>query len=326
MSFKTVQPGDPAWLKDAFTHLGLAEIPGRDHNQAILDMFAEVGFPEVKADETSWCAAFANWVAKRAGLPVTGALTARSFLAWGTDASAHPARGDFVVVKRGSESWQGHVFLWLGEDETHVWGLGGNQGKVGTVTVARFAKGGVLGIRRPVATATASYPEPLVHAVQQALWDKGYKQVGMVDGDYGRDTRGAIVAFELDQGLELVGKPTHEVLARILAAAPKPVSDIRAEATEAEVREAVPEAKATWQTKIVAFWGFVASAVTGAFGWLSENVAGARQLAQPLLDVLSDVPPWLYVAVVAIGLAAVWWRARAADHGTVAAFRSGERR
>ncbi len=325
MSFKTVQPGDPAWLKDAFSHLGLAEIPGVEHNQAILDMFADVGFPEVTADETSWCAAFANWVAQRAGLPVTGKLTARSFLDWGSDATAEPRRGDFVVIKRGSESWQGHVFLWLGDDGEHVWGIGGNQGKVGAVTVAKFARSGVLGIRRPSLAAEA-YPEPLVRAVQQALWDRGYKQVGMVDGDYGRDTRGAIVAFELDHALPPTGRPTHEILARILAAAAKPVSELRAEAAPADVREAVPEMKATWQAQLLALWGMIVSLVSGAIAFIAENVAEARGLLRPVLEAFGDVPVWLYVLLLGGGLLVLWLRTRAATLGQVAAFRSGERR
>lgn len=334
MSFKTAQPGDPAWLKDAFTHLGLAEIPGVDHNPAILEMFAEVGFPEVTADETSWCAAFANWVAKRAGLPVTGKLTARSFLGWGSDATNHPARGDFVVIKRGSEGWQGHVFLWLGEDAVNVWGIGGNQGKVGAVTVSRFTKASVLSIRRPpgasveieAPAAPKAFAEPIVRAVQQALWDKGYKAVGMVDGIYGRDTRAAIVAFELDHHLPPVGEPTADILGMILAAASKPISETRAEATPAQVREAVPEAKATWWAQLGALWGMIVAAVSGIFSFVTGNVQAVRDQVRPLLDLLGDVPVWAYIAAVAGGLLFLWLRTRSASHQQVAAFRSGERR
>jgi uncharacterized protein (TIGR02594 family) len=325
MSFKTAQPGDPAWLKDAFSHLGLAEIPGVDHNPLILEMFAEVGFPGVDADETSWCAAFANWLAQRAGMPTTGALTARSFLNWGSDATAAPRRGDFVVIKRGSESWQGHVFLWLGDDGDRIWGIGGNQGKIGAVTVTSFARSTLLGIRRPPVAAEA-YHEPLVRAVQQALWDRGYKQVGMIDGDYGRDTRGAIVAFELDHDLPPVGKPTHEILARILAAAPKPVSELRAEADPADVRDAVPEMKATWQAQLLALWGMIVSLVSGAIAFIAENVSEARGLLRPVLEAFGDVPVWLYVLLLGGCLLVLWLRTRAATQGQVAAFRSGERR
>lgn len=326
MSLKTAQPGDPAWLKDAFSHLGLAEIPGVDHNPLIIEMAAAVGAGQVVDDETSWCAIFANWLGQRAGFPVTKAPTlARSFLDWGSDATNDPQRGDFVVIKRGTEKWQGHVFLWLGDDGDRIWGIGGNQGKVGAVTVASFAKSSLLGIRRPPIAAEA-YPEPLVRAVQTALWERGYKQVGIIDGDYGRDTRGAIVAFELDHSLPPTGKPTHEILARILAAAAKPVSEIRAEASPAEVREAVPELKATWQAQLLALWGMIVSLVSGAIAFVAENVAEARGLLRPVLEVFGDVPVWLYVLLLGGGLLVLWLRTRAATQGQAAAFRSGARR
>ncbi len=190
----------------------------------------------------------------------------------------------------------------------------------------RWAKIALEALRGSYKPAADDYPEGQVRAVQQALWDRGYKQVGMVDGDYGRDTRGAIVAFELDNGLEPVGKPTHDILARILASPPKPVSEIRAEATPADVRDAVPEAKATWQAQLMALLGMIVSAVTAAFGFVVQYITEVRHYVQPAVDVLGDVPPWLYGALLAAGLLFLWLRTRAANRGQVAAFRSGERR
>lgn len=335
MSFKTVQPGDPPWLKDAFAHLGLAEIPGREHNAAILAMFAEVGFPEVDADETSWCAAFGNWVAQRAGLPTTGKLTARSFLAWGSDAAGRPRRGDYVVIARGSQSWQGHVFLWLAEEGGYVWGIGGNQGKVGAVSVARFARSKVLGIRRPPAAVAPvpkarpefpDYPQPLVRAVQQALRDRGYVAVGRVDGDYGPDTRGAILAFEADHGRLLTGVPTGTLLEAILSVAPKTVAPERSAAPAEAVRAELPEVKAAWQAKLLALWGAILSGCSWLLAFVGENFDGARQLVQPALNLFGDVPAWAYAGLIAGGLLVLWWRSRAAEQRQLAAYRSGARR
>lgn len=188
---------------------------------------------------------------------------------------------------------------------------------------ARIALEALRGAHQPAAD---DYPEGLVREVQQALWNKGYKQVGMVDGKYGRDTRAAIVAFELDIGLEVSGKPTHDILARILAAAPKPVSETRADATPADIRDAVPEAKATWQAKVGAFWGMISAFVMAVFGWIVDNFDAARTAVQPALNLLGDVPAWAYIAIFAAGLLFVWLRTRSADLHQVAAFRSGERR
>jgi peptidoglycan hydrolase-like protein with peptidoglycan-binding domain len=189
---------------------------------------------------------------------------------------------------------------------------------------ARIALEALRGGHQPVAEAPTD--EGLVRAVQQALWDKGYTQVGMVDGKYGRDTRAAIAAFELDNGLDPDGKPTHEILARILAAAPKPVSAARAEATPADVRVAVPEARATWQAQLGAFWGMVVSFVGAAMAFVVQNLEAARDLVQPALNVLGDVPVWAYAGLVGGGLLFLWWRTRSAGHAQVAAFRAGERR
>ena len=190
----------------------------------------------------------------------------------------------------------------------------------------RWAKIALEALRGGAPPDAADYPETLVRAVQQALWDRGYTQVGMVDGRYGRDTRAAIVAFELDNGLEPVGKPTHDILARILAAPDKPVSEARADATPGDVREAVPEAKATWWAQIVALWGMIVSAVGGLFSFVTGNVAQAREQVAPLLDMLGDIPAWVYVGAVAGALLFLWLQTRAASQQQVAAFRSGARR
>lgn len=179
---------------------------------------------------------------------------------------------------------------------------------------------------RGVGVPAQRWPTEQVRAVQQALWDKGYKQVGMVDGKFGRDTRAAIVAFELDHDIPTIGEPTHDVLAQILAAPTKPVSETRADATPADVRDAVPEAKATWQAKVGAFWGMISAFVMAVFGWIVDNFDAARTAVQPALNLLGDVPMWAYIAIFACGLLFVWLRTRSADLHQVAAFRSGERR
>lgn len=342
MSFKTVQPGDPAWLKDAFAHLGLAEIDGPGSNETILAMFEASGHPEVRDDATSWCAAFVNWIAEKNGMADTGELTAQSFLKWGSKATK-ARRGDVVVIKRGTKSWQGHVFFWLAEDGDYIWGIGGNQGKGGAVTVSRFPKAKLMGIRRPPAAADApvpkprpefpDYPEELVLAIQTALWDKGYKQVGLRDGDYGTDTRTAIQAFETDNHLAETGVPTGEILAAILASEPRVLAPERTGASPAEVREQVPEAKASWFAKVGSFWGMIAAGVAAAFNWITETFKGlfghfgsARELVRPIVEIAGDIPPWAYALVVAGGMLWLYLQSRRAVAISDAAFKTGERR
>ena len=64
----------------ALTQIGIAEIPGKQHNPAILKYFKEIGHEWVDNDETAWCSAFVNWCCKMTGYEYTGKLNARSWL------------------------------------------------------------------------------------------------------------------------------------------------------------------------------------------------------------------------------------------------------
>ncbi len=139
---------EPKWLTLARKEVGLSEIVGPKHEPRVLAYYAEAGHPEVRDDETAWCAAFANAMLSRAGVKGTGSLAARSFLKWGCETD-DPKPGDIVVFSRGNSTWQGHVafFLRLVSDGTLVEVLGGNQNNA--VNVARFPTAKVLGYRKP---------------------------------------------------------------------------------------------------------------------------------------------------------------------------------
>ena len=118
------------------------------HNPKVLDYFAEVGHDWVQDDETAWCAAFVGAMLRRAGLPHTGELNARSYLDWGRPVRLEDAEiGDVVVFWRGSpDSWQGHVGFYDGQDGDGIRVLGGNQGN--QVNVNRYPADRLLGVRR----------------------------------------------------------------------------------------------------------------------------------------------------------------------------------
>lgn len=147
------QRGDPAWLTEARQHIGVAEIPGPQHNPVVLGYFAKAGFPEIDDDETAWCAAFANAMLETAGVGGSKSLAARSFLNWGKPV-AKPYPGCIAVLWRDSpRSWQGHVGFCVGEDATHVELLGGNQRN--QVCIERYPKTQLLGYREPGTLATS---------------------------------------------------------------------------------------------------------------------------------------------------------------------------
>ena len=112
---------------------------------------------------------------------------------------AQAKEGDVVVLSRGASGWQGHVAFFLRAVGQQVEVLGGNQGN--GVSVTRYPKSKVLGIRRAI--GFRSPPRPELRVVQQQLKDLGYYEVGNIDGSYGARTRAAVLAFRADNGLPL---------------------------------------------------------------------------------------------------------------------------
>jgi uncharacterized protein (TIGR02594 family) len=177
---KHVLDSDPDVLKAAFADLGLKELPGKKHNPRVLEMFKDSGNAWVKDDETAWCAAAVGSWLKKAGLPGTGALSARSYCQWGKKTS-NPKRGDIVVFTRGS-GWQGHVALYLGEANGRVWHIGGNQSNAVTVTSTPRSK--VLDFRTPVTALNSR----TAHGVMTA----GAGSVGMGLGAFGEQMQSSL--------------------------------------------------------------------------------------------------------------------------------------
>jgi uncharacterized protein (TIGR02594 family) len=216
-------PGDPSWLVEALRLDGIKETPGKAHNPEVVKMFAEAGHPQVKDDETAWCAAFVGAMLLRGGYAGTGKLTARSYLEWGEPVTT-PQRGDVVVFPRGNSTWQGHVAFVLKADDQWVHAFGGNQSNA--VNVTRYSRANVLGFRRPSSQNKVGFD--MIEQVQAALKKAGYVEVGEIDGIAGPKTRAAIMRFEREHGLAATGKPTRELLAHILASkdAKKPTGPV----------------------------------------------------------------------------------------------------
>lgn len=133
-------------IEIALTQVGIKEIVGRKHNPEVLKYFKEIGHSWVKDDETAWCSAFANWICKKAGLPYTGKLNARSWLKVGQRVSK-PKLGDVVIFWRDNpNSWKGHVAFFVRETKNWVYVLGGNQNN--QVKISAYPKHRLLQYRR----------------------------------------------------------------------------------------------------------------------------------------------------------------------------------
>lgn len=136
-------------IEIALTQYGIKEISGSSHNPEVLKYFKESGFEYVNDDETPWCSGFINWVCHKANYERTDKLNARSWLDIGMAVREEaPEMGDVVVFWRGANpnGWQGHVALFVSEDESNYFVLGGNQSNM--VCIKPYSKSKLLGFRR----------------------------------------------------------------------------------------------------------------------------------------------------------------------------------
>jgi uncharacterized protein (TIGR02594 family) len=145
----TIVPGAPTPYELALRHIGQKEIPGSKDNPLIVTWLRKLG-SWINHDETPWCAAFVNAMAREAGFEQTGKLNARSFLEVGQPVRLTEAkRGDVVIFWRNSpDSWEGHVGFLESYDATtgKLRILGGNQSD--SVSIATFTTHQLLGVRR----------------------------------------------------------------------------------------------------------------------------------------------------------------------------------
>ena len=96
---------------------------------------------------SNWCGVFVGSLLAELGyeLPPKPQV-ARSYLKIGEPVS-EPAIGDLVVFWRVSpDDWRGHVSIYIREDETGIYCLGGNQ--KGKVQILKYNKNKLLGFRR----------------------------------------------------------------------------------------------------------------------------------------------------------------------------------
>ncbi len=294
----------------ARSYLGTKELKGSVDNPKIMEMYRTVGHEWVEHDEVAWCAAFVGHCLERAGFTSTRKLNARSYLTWGEKVpGVEQAReGDIVIFTRGAGTAQGHVAIFLKATGSQVEVLGGNQSD--GVTIARYPRSRLLGIRRPLAVSAPVRPE--LQAVQQQLKDLGYYEVGNVDGRYGPRTRAAVLAFRADNGLGL-SPDVDPVLAEALQRArPRAVSRERAEGKPQGSR-IVKAANAQIATGIVGMAGAAASVVAPAV----ETAERAKDVTERtvsllnLTDWLLPVLPWAG-AIIFFVVIMLAWKAKAA--------------
>lgn len=167
----------------------------------------------------------------------------------------------------------------------------------------------------------AQPPKPLLTTYQQRLKDLGF--YGMkVDGLWGAGTSGAIGAFKHANGLSGENTFDPEMVALLMSdeAKAKTVSEERANATAADIREEAPIVRKAERGETAA----VVQAVVPAAGGLAWYASQAVEYLQPVREFLEDVPVGVWVGGVVAIAAYLWWQSRQIKEARVAMHRTAE--
>jgi len=168
----------PQWLSYAWSELGQREVRGATDNPRIREFYREAGLKTAHHDEVPWCAAFLGACLERAGHSSTRSLLARSYLRWGAPV-ASGRYGAIAILSRGADPAAGHVGFLLGETDTKVVLLGGNQSDA--VTVATYPKSRLLGYRWPDEAESSDAGQ------RSNLFERALAHVMEIEGGYTDD-------------------------------------------------------------------------------------------------------------------------------------------
>ena len=175
----------------------------------------------------------------------------------------------------------------------------------------------------PAAPKPAVAEKALIESVQKLLRDKGYPEVGTVDGLFGNRTRNTILAFEADNGLPLSGMVSDALLASLVKAPVRAMSAERETATAKDLKEQGNKTVGLgdWIQKI-------GVAIIGAMGLggVSDGIINFDQIKKGIGDVRSigdavgPMLPWLLAA--GAGVVVVYYGRKIVTE-QVQAFREG---
>lgn len=145
--------GEPLWLAEARSRLGMKEIPGPRHNPTILGWIKRLG-GWFEDDETPWCGTFVAHCMDVAGLPRPKHwYRAKDWAGWGK--ASEPVLGAVAVFGREGG---GHVGILVGKSASNYYVLGGNQSNA--VTITPIAKSRLIAIRWPASMVAGNTPLP----------------------------------------------------------------------------------------------------------------------------------------------------------------------
>lgn len=126
-------------------------------------------------------------------------------------------------------------------------------------------------------------------AVQLRLIELGYPEVGKADGKWGTRTRTAILGFRSDHGLPLVAQVDEQLLATLMAAQKRPVSEARAHTTVGDLRVAGSQKVAAADRVGLAGGALTATGALAGIGGSIEDLQGELGKFQNLFDTIEPL-------------------------------------
>ncbi|MGL4811211.1 MAG: phage tail tip lysozyme, partial [Beijerinckiaceae bacterium] len=143
----------------------------------------------------------------------------------------------------------------------------------------------------------------LIREAQARLRALGYHMVGEPDGRWGPRSIAALSAFEKQANLPVTGNLTKDRFERIMRddAPALGVSPERSAADEGKVAEKVPEVAEAKKAESRSLLGMIGAFFAGIVAWVKDQLADAVEAIRPAVELLSDVPGWVW-ALVVIGM------------------------
>lgn len=149
---------EPKHLRIARKYIGMKEIPGKTHNNKLINLLnTALRYNGVKwvDDEMAWCGGFVAAVLLEAGIePVKIAARAKSWANFSTNLDPTKLTPGAILVF--GRDGGGHVGFYLGEDDTRYYVLGGNQSNM--VRVSPILKSRLIASRWPRGVAYGRGP------------------------------------------------------------------------------------------------------------------------------------------------------------------------
>ena len=165
--------------------------------------------------------------------------------------------------------------------------------------------------------------EKTIEFVQQRLKDLGYHEVGNVDGDWGRKTKAAILAFRMDNHMDLKPVIDDDLLTGLARAASRPIGESRVTATAKDLAPSKPAVAASGSNKILSGLTAGGAAIYGMFNGVVSNISGAKAYLEPLKELVGSVPGEVWVVVVCGVAFMIYRNSVKAQTEVVSAYREG---